>query len=149
MILKHLPHISLSSLYSRLQKSCNTQAEQWKTTIDLPHMNLIIFPASACPFSLFKHSKSIVVFHCSACLLQDFCNLLYLVSDSRVQTYGFVQKTATEGMTNHILLRNTKGGGELGLFAITVRNYRTIKAYKRQTKCVSYNKKIYNSGMQI
>ena len=61
--------------YSRLQKSCNTQAEQWKTTIDLPRMNLIIFPASACPSSLFKHSKSIVVFHCSACLLQDFCNL--------------------------------------------------------------------------
>ena len=34
--------------YSRLQKSCNKQAEQWKTTIDLPHMNLIIFLASAC-----------------------------------------------------------------------------------------------------
>ena len=30
--------------YSRLQKSCNMQAEQWKTTIDLLHMNLIIFP---------------------------------------------------------------------------------------------------------
>ena len=52
------------------------QAEQWKTTIDLPHMNLIIFPASACPTSLFKHNKSIVVFHFSACMLQDFCNLL-------------------------------------------------------------------------
>ena len=38
-------------MYSRLQKSCNTQAEQWKTTIDLPRMNLIIFPASACPSS--------------------------------------------------------------------------------------------------
>ena len=69
--------------YSRLQKSCNTQAEQWKTTIDLPHMNLIIFPTSACPFSLFKHSKSIVVFHCSACLLQDFCNLLYHCKSGR------------------------------------------------------------------
>ena len=31
-------------------------SKQWKTTIDLPHMNLIIFPASACPSSWFKHS---------------------------------------------------------------------------------------------
>ena len=37
-----------------------------------------IFPAS-CPSSWFKHSKSTVVFHCSACLLQDFCNLLYYI----------------------------------------------------------------------
>ena len=62
---------------SSLKTSSYTQVEQWKTTIDLPHINLIIFPAPACPSSLFKHSKSIVVFHCSACLLQDFCNLLY------------------------------------------------------------------------
>ena len=41
-------------------------AEEWKTTIDLLRMNLIIFPTSASPTSL------IVVFHCSACLLQDF-----------------------------------------------------------------------------
>ena len=27
----------------RLPKSCNKRPEQWKTTIDLPHMNLIIF----------------------------------------------------------------------------------------------------------
>ena len=39
----------------------NMQVEQWKTTIDLPCMNLIIFPTSACPSSLFKHNKSIVV----------------------------------------------------------------------------------------
>ena len=32
-------------------------AEQWKTTIDLPRMNLIIFPASASPTSLFKHNQ--------------------------------------------------------------------------------------------
>ena len=31
-------------------------------------MNLVIFPASSCPSSWFKHSKSIVVFHCSAYL---------------------------------------------------------------------------------
>ena len=30
------------------------QADQWKTTNDLPCMNLIIFPASACPTSLFN-----------------------------------------------------------------------------------------------
>ena len=28
----------------RLPKSCNKRPEQWETTIDLPHMNLIIFP---------------------------------------------------------------------------------------------------------
>jgi len=38
--------------YSRLQKSYNMQAEQWKTIIDLPRMNLIILPALACPTSL-------------------------------------------------------------------------------------------------
>ena len=58
-------------MYSRLQKSCNKQAEQWKTTIDLSHTNLTIFPTSACPSSWFKHSKSIVVYHCSAYLLPD------------------------------------------------------------------------------
>ena len=59
-----------------MQKSCNMQAEQWKTTIHLPHMNLIIFPTSACPTSLFKHNKSIVVFHFSACMLQVCCNCI-------------------------------------------------------------------------
>jgi len=38
------------------------QAEQWKTTIHLPHMNLIIFPASACPTSLFKHNCGFPLF---------------------------------------------------------------------------------------
>ena len=37
---------------SKYTKSLATCREQWKTTIDLPHMNLIIFPASACPTSL-------------------------------------------------------------------------------------------------
>ena len=49
-----------------------------ETTIDLPHMNLIIFPASACPSSLFKHSESIVVFHCSACLLKDLQSVIFI-----------------------------------------------------------------------
>jgi len=39
------------------------------------HMNLIIFqPQHTLPLC----SSAIVVFHCSACLLQDFCNLLYV-----------------------------------------------------------------------
>ena len=42
-------------------KVLQQQAEQWITKIDLPDMNLIIFPTSACPSSLFKHRKSIVV----------------------------------------------------------------------------------------
>ena len=74
---------ALWTCYSRLQnlatyKQNSGKPQQWKTTIHLPHMNLIIFPASACPTSLFKQNKSIVVFHFSACMLQDFCNLLYL-----------------------------------------------------------------------
>ena len=48
-------------------KSCNKQAERCNT-INLPHVNLIIFPTSACPSSWFKRSKSIVVFHCSSLL---------------------------------------------------------------------------------
>ena len=51
----------------------NMQAEQWKTTIDLPHMNLIIFPASA------QHvcSNTIVVFLGSLACCKTFaicCN---------------------------------------------------------------------------
>ena len=37
--------------YSRLQKSCNKQAEQWKTIINLQRMNRIVFPK---PFLLFQ-----------------------------------------------------------------------------------------------
>ena len=37
---------------------------------------LIIFPTSVCPSSLFKHNKSIVVYHGSACVLQDFCYII-------------------------------------------------------------------------
>ena len=62
--------------YSRLQKSCNKQAEQWKTTIDLLCLNQEEGCAEAEKIIRFILSKSIVVFHCSACLLQDFCNLL-------------------------------------------------------------------------
>ena len=42
-------------------------AEQWKTTIDLLHMNLIIFPASACPPYLSVQAQlwfSLVQFAC-------------------------------------------------------------------------------------
>ena len=60
-------------------KSLGTsKLKQWKTTIDLPH-EYDYFSASACPTSLFKHNKSIVVSTVSACLLQDFCNLLYTI----------------------------------------------------------------------
>ena len=53
----------------------NKQAE---TTINLPHMNLIILSTSACPSSWSMHSKLIVLLSLSAiCLLQDFGNLLY------------------------------------------------------------------------
>ena len=96
--------------YSRLQKSCNKQAEQWKTTIELPHMNLIIFPASACPSSWFKHSKSIVVFHCSACLLQDFCNLLYAfsgfssVGNTLLKHYSLIDVPILLNYCHHVLV---------------------------------------------
>ena len=64
--------------YSRLQKSCNKQAEQWKTTIDFLCLNQEGGLAEAGKIIRFINGKSIVVFHCSACLLQDFCNLLYM-----------------------------------------------------------------------
>ena len=44
------------------------------------HHNWLTTYKSACPSSWFKHSKSIVVFHCSARLLQDYCNLLYVTT---------------------------------------------------------------------
>ena len=33
---------------------------------------------------IFICGKSIVVFHCSACMLQDFCNLMYVHSPAAV-----------------------------------------------------------------
>ena len=52
------------SMYSRLQKSCNKQAEQWKTTIDLLCLNREIGHAEAGKIIIFICGKSIVVFHC-------------------------------------------------------------------------------------
>ena len=57
-------------------KSCNKQAEQWKTTIDLLCLNREVGHAEAGKIIIFICGKLIVVFHVSACLLQDFCNLL-------------------------------------------------------------------------
>ena len=42
--LEHLTQVVPFLSYSRWQKSCNKQDEQWKTTIDLPCMNLIVLP---------------------------------------------------------------------------------------------------------
>ena len=53
------------------------QAEQWKTTIDLLCLNRDEGQAEAGKIIRFISGKSIVVFHCSACLLHDFCNLLH------------------------------------------------------------------------
>ena len=59
--------------YSRLQKSRNNLAEQWKPQLTyqvwIRLSFLLQLPSSYC--------KSVVVFHCQPCLLQDFCNLLY------------------------------------------------------------------------
>ena len=54
------------------------QAEQWKTTIDLLCLNREGH-AEAGKIIRFICGKSIAVFYGSACLLQDFCNLLYTV----------------------------------------------------------------------
>ena len=64
---------TMSSNYSRLQKSCNKQAEECKTIIGFTEEE---GHAEAGKIIRFICGKSIVVFHCSACLLQDFCNLL-------------------------------------------------------------------------
>ena len=55
--------------HTALQKSCNKQAEQWKTTIDLLQRGRY---AEAGKIIRFICGKSIVVFHCSAWVLQDF-----------------------------------------------------------------------------
>ena len=55
--------------YSRLQKSCNKQAEQWKTTIDLLCLNREVGHAEAGKIIIFICGKSIVVFHCFSLLV--------------------------------------------------------------------------------
>ena len=60
-------------------KSCNKQAEQWKTTIDLLCLNREEGHAEAGKIIRFIRGKSVLVFHCSTFVLQDYCNLLYLV----------------------------------------------------------------------
>ena len=65
----HFRGFALQQIAEVLQQACRTVEKKRFTTIK----NLFIFPASACPSSWFKHSKSIVVFHCSACSLQDCC----------------------------------------------------------------------------
>jgi len=60
---KEVWEIRIPFHYSRLQKSCNKQAEQWKTTIGL---NREVGLAEAGKIIRFIRGKSIVVFHCSA-----------------------------------------------------------------------------------
>ena len=57
--------------------SCNKQAEPRKTTIDLLCLNREVGHAEARKIIRFIRGKSIVVFHCSACMLLQ----------STVQTY--------------------------------------------------------------
>ena len=55
----------------------------------------------------FKHSKSIVVFHCSARLLQDFCNLLsHAKKDKRAPHSPLSQLTRQEilGSVRHKMM---------------------------------------------
>ena len=47
-----------------------------------------------------------------------------------------------------LILSQHKGGGELGLFAVTVRICTKITAEDNAT-IIRYNKKIYSSSMQI
>ena len=55
------------------------QAEQWKTTIDLLCLNREKGCAEAGNIIRFIRGKSIVVFHCSACVSQDLQSaVLYL-----------------------------------------------------------------------
>ena len=74
-------------------------------------MNLIIFPASACPTSLFKHNKSIVVFLGSFCLSHDFCNLLYTLGLSAMHKWhSWIAWIIWDICAHeHLLLGNRKG----------------------------------------
>ena len=61
-----LPNMYTEYVVRRLQKSCNKQAEQWKTTIDLLCLNREVGLPEAGKIIRFIRGKSIVVFHCSA-----------------------------------------------------------------------------------
>ena len=79
--MNHLECMLDSEIYTRLQKSCNKQTEPRKTTIVLEQRGRHTEVGKIIRFIC---GKSIVVFHCSAGLLQDFHNLLYqdpLLSD--------------------------------------------------------------------
>ena len=54
-------------------------------TIDLLCLNREVGQAEVGKIIRFIRGKSIVVFHCSAGLLQDFCNLLYFSNPRMVQ----------------------------------------------------------------
>ena len=71
---------------------CNKQAEQWKTTIDLLCLNREEGHAGVGKIIRFICGKSIVVFHCSVCMLQDFCNLLYQASAKLTCQNNFEEK---------------------------------------------------------
>ena len=65
------------------------QAEKWKTTIDLLCLNREVGHAEAGKIIRFICGKSIVVFHCSACMLQDFLQsavVLSCIKSSQVLT---------------------------------------------------------------
>ena len=70
--------------YSRLQKSCNKQAEQWKTTIDLLCLIQEEGHAEVGKIIRFICVVNQLWFPLFRCVLQDFCNLLYVTPLSMV-----------------------------------------------------------------
>ena len=86
-------------------------AEQWKTTIDLPHMNLIIFPTSASPTSLFKHNKSVVVFHC--CKTFAICCNYYSYGTTRLLSSSPAH-SHSRSLTIVVAIRNYGAYGKAG-----------------------------------
>ena len=74
---KHLKTVFVLVRYSRLQKSCNRWRRQNSGKTQLIYhvwIWLSFLPQHALPLCS-STINQIVVFHCSACLLQDFCNL--------------------------------------------------------------------------
>ena len=77
---KEVWEIRIPFHYSRLQKSCNKQAEQWKTTIGL---NREVGLAEAGKIIRFIVVNQLWFSTVQLALLQDFCNLLYNLTSQK------------------------------------------------------------------
>ena len=88
-------------MYSRLQKSCNKQAETVETTIDLLCLNREVRHAEAGKIIIFICGKSIVVFHCFSLLVARLLqSAVPLLSLHMVSNYLYCAVCGANGIQN-------------------------------------------------